>query len=491
MFYPLRGAVSGVKRTAATFLVLIILGLLQGCDLTEVENPNVTTEKFLDSPQPASAWLNGARAQMASTLGVVTELTAITSDNYFNNRTLSSKVFDQPKILYTDLDVDRLQTAVQALRQTAEFGLESVLPADSNSTAEQEAELHFYLGVAHLFAGEYFTGLPGQELGPILGPEAHFERAEDAFDNVIALSEKVERINAARLALARLAFHSGNVSVVRSEAQAVIEATPELNYQVAFDGVNGPRNDLQFFLYDSSEDEFAPLPRLDFLDPKYFSEDGAGQDQKPISLFKVEEAHLMLAEVELVEGNLSTAKSRLINVVQNVVPSRPIWTIDNPKDTRSGGNRNDYPLSDDFSVKASPDDPVVEGLVLDRQSGEPLSVPAVSGTSVTEARINAASTVDELLEIVYLMRQEIFIGEGRRVVDLGIRYPVSKNEVRSNNTIDSGSPFTSAQIPAFIPGNGAMDDFSRGSESKVITIDINMNDVLIENNTKEAVLPLW
>lgn len=486
--------VLGVKHTTATLLILILLGplfgLLQGCDLTGVENPNVTNEKFLDSPQSAATWVNGARAQMASTLGVITELTEITSDNYFNNRTLSSKVFDLPQIVYTDLDVDRLQTAVQGLRRTAEFGLESVLTADRNSTGDQEAELYFYLGVAHLFAGEYFTGLPGEDLGPVLGPEEHFEEAQDAFDAVITLSEDTERIHAARLALARLAFHRGELSVLRSQAQAVIAATPALNYQVAFDGVNGPTNSLQFFLYDSSQDEFAPLPRLDFLDPKYFSEDGSGQDQKPISLFKVEEAYLMLAEADLVADDLPAARSRLIDLLQNVIADRPVWTIDDSRETRSGGNRDDYPLSSDFAVKASPDEPATGGLVLDRQNG-PVSVPAVSGTSVTEAQINAASTVDELLEVVYLMRQEIFIGEGRRVVDLGIRYPVSENEVRANDMIDPDSPFTSARIPDFIPGNGTMDDFSTDAENKIVTLDVNMNSVLVERRSDDAVLPLW
>ena len=42
--------------------------------------------------------------------------------------------------------------------------------------------------------------------------------------------------------------------------------------------------------------------------------------------------------------------------------------------------------------------------------------------------IEAAQTQDELLELIYLMRQEIFFGEGRRPADLGLRMPLSNVE---------------------------------------------------------------
>src|SRR3712207_8063255 len=44
-----------------------------------------------------------------------------------------------------------------------------------------------------------------------------------------------------------------------------------------------------------------------------------------------------------------------------------------------------------------------------------ISVPYISGTSVDEAMINRCTTVDETLQLIYLMRQEIFMAEGRRV----------------------------------------------------------------------------
>lgn len=468
----------------------IIALMFQSCGLDAIENPNVTTDKFVNTPQAAATWINGAKTEMASSLSVIVELTELTSDNYFNNRTLSSKVFDIPQIVFTDLDVNRLQTAVHNLRRTAEFGLETILPNDNNSTSEQEAELYFYLGVSHLFAGEYFVGLPEQELGVVVEPDEHYSKAISAFDQASSLSENSNLIEASNLAKARIAFHRGDISTLRSRAQGVINASPLLNYQVVYDGINGPSNGFQTYLYNSSQDEFTPLPRLDFLDPKYFSEDGAGQDQKPISLFKVEEAYLMLAEADLADSNIPGSRNWLKDLLNEVIANRPIASVDDSRETRSGGNRDDYPLNDTVQVRFSENEPAVSGLILDRQSG-PVQVPAVSGTHVTAADIENASTEDELLELIYLMRQEIFISEGRRVVDLGIRYPISEQEQKSNANISADTPYLEAVVPDFIPSDMLMDDFVVDEAQGIVTIHVNMNSVLVENKASDFVLPLW
>lgn len=477
-------------RIIYSIVLVCIFFSFNGCGLDAVENPNVTTDKFIESPQAANTWVNGARVEMANGLGVIVELTELTSDNYFNNRTLSSKVFDIPQIVFTDLDVDRLNSAVQEMRRTAEFGLETVLPGDPASTDELEAELRFYLGVAHLFSAEYFTGLPGENNGPTMSPDEHFSKAITVFEDVIDLSNSSERINASRLALARIAWHQNNLTDLRNHTEAIIADESLLNYQIEYDGLNGVDNTFQFFIYNSSQDEFAPLPRLDFLDPKYFSEGGAGLDQRSISLFKSEEAYLMLAEAELVSGDIPAAKGRLIELLEEIIPNRLVYNVDDARETRSGGNRNDYPLDETYSVRFSPEAPAVDELVLSRQSGT-VQVPGVSGTSVTVQQVNGLSEVEDLLEIILLMRQEIFLAEGRRVVDLGIKYPVSENEVRSNESVDVSDSATSAQIPPFIPLDARMDDFTNDEENQVITILINMNEVLVENRTSNFILPLW
>lgn len=469
---------------------ILVTSLLTGCGLDAVQNPNVTTANFVDSPGAARTWVNGARVEMANGIGTISELTELTSDNYYNNRTLTSTVFDIPQILYSDQDVNRLQTVVQQLRLTAEFGLENVLPNDPDATQEQEAELYFYLGVSHLFAGEYFVGLPAEDLGPILEADEHYTKALEAFNEVPNFSSNAKMIEASALARARIAYYRNDISTLRTIAEGVISTAPMLNYQVEFDGERNVNNAFQNYLFDSSQDEFAPLPRLDFLDPKYYSEDGAGQDQKPISLFKVEEAYLMLAEADLAQNNLPAARARLVALLEEVLANRPVNTFDDSRDTRSGGNRSDYPLRDTVRVRFSPGSDPVSGLILDRQAGN-ISVPAVSGTSVTTADINNAFDIDDLLQLLYRMRQEIFIGEGRRVVDLGIRYPVSEQEQKNNPNIMTNSPYLQAQIPAFIPGNKDIDDFSVNQSEGIVTIKFNMNSVLVQNKSSDAILPLW
>lgn len=468
------------------FLILMTMLVLPACELTEVENPNVTNDKFLEAPQAMTSWLEGVRRQMANTINPIVELTELTSDNYFNNRTLSSKVFDLPQIVDADVDVLRLQTEIHRLRRMAEYGLNSVAPADASTSNDDRAELFFYKGVADLYSGEYFVGLPAENVGRVLSPDEHFAAAIQDFEQVITLtSQPVFRL-ASRLALARIAYHQGDVNKALNEAEAVIQEAPELNFQVVFDGVNGPSNLMQFFLFDSSNDEFAPLPRLDFLDPKYFSIGNPAQDQKPISIFKGEEAYFIKAEAQIAQGNLPGARQTLKDMLTDVIANRPVIMLDDSRETRSGGNRNDYPLTADVAVKFSPADDAVNGLVRDRQAGM-IPVSLVSGTHIVAADIDAADTEDALLELLYLMRQEVFIAEGRRLVDLGIKYPVAENEATGNANVTQDA--LQAQIPGFIPLGGDLDDFSYDADNKTVTIKVNMNRVLVENKTSPFVLP--
>ncbi len=464
----------------------IILFLLSGCQLAEVENPQVSNDKFINSPQAAASWINGVRRQLALTTNQVIEFTELVSDNYFNNRTLSSKVFDIPEIPFIDIDVNRIQASFHALRTAAEYGLEEVLPFDERATAEDEAILRFYKGIAYLYNGVYFTGLPAETLGEVFPWEQHLQIAIQEFDQAIALTGNADLELAATLAKARAHYRLGDQNSAVSSAQQVINGSNQLNYQVRFDGNNGVNNQFQFYLFDSSNDEFAPLPRLDFLDPKFYSVSNPSQEQKPVSLFKAEEAYLIVAEAQIADNQLDEAKTTLKNLLSEVIANRPLATFDDSRETRSGGNRTDYPLSAEVMVKFSPDAPAQEGFILDRQAG-PVTVPTVSGTSVTADQIDAAATADALLEILYLMRQEIFIAEGQRMADLGIKFPIAETEVLNNpNSTDA---FTTAQIPDFIPRNFGMDDFAYDEANNMVTMAFNMNRVIVENKNSAFVAP--
>jgi hypothetical protein len=72
-------------------------------------------------------------------------------------------------------------------------------------------------------------------------------------------------------------------------------------------------------------------------------------------------------------------------------------------------------------------------------------------------------------------------------VDLGIKYPVAENEANGNANVTQD--VLEAQIPGFIPLNGEMDDFVYDVDNQIVTIDVNMNRVLVTNKTSPFVLP--
>ena len=92
--------------------------------------------------------------------------------------------------------------------------------------------------------------------------------------------------------------------------------------------------------------------------------------------------------------------------------------------------------------------------------------------------IDGLDNHDSALELVYLMRQEIFFAEGRRPADLGIRLPLC--EVEAANTTN-GASYTEAWIPQFVPRNYGLDEFTVDDEAKTVTIAHNMNRIIVEN----------
>jgi hypothetical protein len=99
------------------------------------------------------------------------------------------------------------------------------------------------------------------------------------------------------------------------------------------------------------------------------------------------------------------------------------------------------------------------------------------------------ATEEELLEVLYLMRQEIFLAEGRRMVDLGIRLPIALNEAEMNDNMDTSSPFLQPRIPDWIPGNRAMNSFDYTDGDTLAVIHHNLNRAIVQNRSSEFVLP--
>ncbi|MGI9543123.1 MAG: tetratricopeptide repeat protein, partial [Cyclobacteriaceae bacterium] len=384
-------------------------------------------------------------------------------------------LFDDLDITFQDADVEDLQFRIADLRESARTGLDEVVPADPIATDEQRAELLFFLGWGKLLAGELFVALPEVGAGVPLAPTENLQSAVQDF----LAAEAIAPDNAGyKLALARAYYYLGDQANAVQKAQEALTADPAFTRNVQFDGVNQPDNDFADALFDRGNfDDLQPLPRLDFLDPKYFV---SGTDESPVYIQKAEEAHMIIAEGSLADGDLSGAQAAMLNLV-GLVNSRSTATFSDAVE-----DREDRPASPSVMVQASAADPLIGGLVLDRQAGN-VTIPVISGTSVTDAQVNALADVIAALELLYLMRQEVFIAEGRRFVDMGIKIPIHENEMLLNSSVEAShlEPF----IPSFMPSD--LDGFTFDEGAGTVTITVNMNKVLVDNRTDTSVVPFF
>lgn len=459
---------------------------LNSCELLlpdDIINPNVTDDTFLNSANAMQAWVNGANRSFAEAMGNYCELMEILSDNYFNNYSRSSQVFDIPRILYTDTDVTGLQRHIGKLREAADYGIGTVAEADASTTRSDLFNLYYIKAFSFILGGEYFRGLPDTEGGEIKTWNEYLHTALDILDSTLAYADTDEEKAFVHTLKARTYYRLGDKESASSEARTALELSSDFVKQVEFDGTNGVNNPIQEAVWDTW---FQPLPRLDFLDPKYFQL--SATEQRPINLAKAEENYLILAEASLADNNEAQAKAYMQQLL-TLVKSRPVQQdINDQLEERFNGGYKHFPDNSGYSVAASAGEPFRTGLVLDRRSPNLISIPYISGTSVTEDMIDKTSGIDELLTLLYLMRQEIFFGEGRRVADLGIRLPVC--EVEAANT-PSAADYLEALIPPFIPSDYGMDDFTMDENTMEVTITYNMNRIIVENKSSEYVAPFF
>ncbi|MFA5669385.1 MAG: hypothetical protein WC967_09075 [Balneolaceae bacterium] len=453
-------------------LLIIVTAFSFSCDLidgTNVQNPNLTLDEAASQDNAAKSWVNGLKQRTAILYNDLVVVAELTSDNYVNKASYFNQNVDNGTFRDTDTDFNDVARNVGKLREQALFGLSTILENDTNAKGtELEAEMHFYNGWSHLIAGEYFTSLPAEKIGAPKSPNDHFQLAIDAFTK----ANSVVPNTSYDLALARVYYNMGNKTQAVSFANKVITADDEFVRYVEYDGINGPTNEMEDAVYSrQSFNDLQPLPRLDFLDPKYG--DLGGTTESPIALQKAEEAYLIVAEAQLKDSQLPNAKITLTNLL-TLVDSRPKRDIDDTEEGRKGTAGVEVrPNASTFIVRVSATRPFLSNLVLDRTATT--NIPTLSGTSLDAADIIAAPNMDETLRLVYLLRQEIFFGEARRMVDLGVRWPVSEIEALNNTSVTDAD--RKPVIPSYIPSNyGDMDAFTVSGNEVTITVD--MNEVL-------------
>lgn len=450
-------------------------------------NPDLTEEAVLGTPQSANRTLNGLERQMVELMGEYVHLTEIASDNYDNTQTFFNQFLDILNINSTDDDIDDTQFELARFRQLALSGLNIIGPADPGYTADQEASFQFFVGMSYLLAGELFTTLPGEAGGIALPATDHLKLAEAAFMAGVTKAEDVTIKTSCNLALARTLYRIGDKSGAVAAADAAIAGDPAFVRFAVTDNLNSVRtdNEMQNAIHDRGTfDDLQPLPRLDFLDPKYNDVDASKDMDMPI--LKIEEAHLIKCEAAIADGALGDAQSIMKDIIA-LVATRPTSTFDDSIEDRSQLDPGSRPDSTVVAVAASASAMMRPGLVLNRKAGD-VTVPTVSGTSVTDAMVDAVGTEDEALALLYLMRQEIFIAEGRRMTDMGIRFVVSQIEQLANANIKPED--TMPTIPSFIDAiKTELDAITYDAAAETCTITHDVNAIIVANKTSDFVCP--
>lgn len=449
----------------------------------ETVNPNVDEDAFLNSPNAMATWVNGARKSFAQGVGKFCLYTEMISDNYFNNYTRENKVFDIPELSYTDPDIEEMQRIVANLRESADYGINVVRKHDAKTTSADLFQLYLIKAYSYILAGENFIALPEDEAADVMLAKEHLLQAIPVLRQALDVAASNDEKAFIHTLKARTYYDLGEKDKAAEEAAMSLDLSKEFIYQVTFDGVNGVGNAIQDVVWKTM---FQPLPRLDFLDPKYFQLTAA--EERPICIAKAEENYLILIEAALATNQLEQAKAYMAQLL-SLVGSRPVQDkINDQLEGRYNGGFKKYPDSEDYLVAASKDDEYRSGLVLDRKAPNLIRIPYISGTSVTTDMIQNISNTVAALETIYLLRQEIFFAEGRRMSDLGIRLPICEVEAARSSFAQQ---YTKAHIPAFIPLGQDMDAFEIDEENRKVTIKYNMNHVIVTNRHTNDVVPFF
>jgi len=478
---------TNVRRAAPAFLsgLTFLLFLVNGCELidpTEVRNPQIVEDNLIGQAATAAATLQSARFGFADLLDNTAYFTDVVSDNYDNIATFISPNADDPRAIRADdltLNGAALYSIAQRERAQITYFLASIVPNDPTAATTAAGDLKFYRGMATLILGENFAFAPSVAGGPALSSDQLIDLAiADFTDATDPKSAAIQQ--AAGFALARAYHARRNVAAATTAANNALATTGGGTYLFSspYDAATQV-NTFYTFAVSRALNDIQPLPRLDFLDPKYSS------TSAPIAALKAEEMYLILAEAELSANNLPGARGHMLAAMAVATGTSGGRASANFTDADP---RTGRPNADSVLVRASATAPSVAGLVK-RRSGTAVAQKEFSNTSVDSAAINALTTGEEHLRMLHLLRQEIFFGEGRRMSDLGIRLPIIQREIETSPTIAPGNPGTTSTVPAYIPTGSGLDAFTSDAVAGLITITNDMNSILATNRIARFTMP--
>ena len=470
----MRTNILSTERFTVWALVALLLLSMAACDLVDpskVDNPQITADNLLEDPVGGTTSLvTGMHRYFSNTIGISTLVGDLVSDNLDNRTSFYDNTLSFPRtITGNSFTYNTMYENALQLNALGDFGMANIIPGDAFATNDQKAEVYFYKGMALLILGENFTNFPITEKGPLVTAQQALQNANDAFLSAYNLTTQTAMRTNCKMARARAFRMLGDKTNAAAEANAAL-ALGGSNYLFAaqFDPAQLTSTTYAAMVGRSTND-IQTLPRLDFLDPKYTT----NGTQHPV--LKAEEGYLILAEVALANGDLAGAKTNMKSAITSA-KARPTITY-NDKDTRSG-----RPNDPSIVVKSDANEPAIAGLIQKRGGASQVTAYPTSGTSLTTAMIDTLSSVYSHFRTLYLLRQEIFFLEGRRMSDLGIRLPVTQRQIDGNKNVVPGGPGTVVIVPDYIPQTDEMRKFT--TSGTTVTILWDMNKVLAANRSR-------
>jgi hypothetical protein len=466
-------------------IVSMIVGMI-GCDLidpTEVRNPQITEESIVGQPNSMRAALQGVRTAFSNVIDNTAYFSDVVSDNYDNVATFISPNADIPTAIRSD-DLTLNGTGGmyfenQETRALATFAINVVAPADPApiGISDMIAEAKLLRGLCTLILAENFAQAPAEVGGPALTASQLLGLAVTDFTDAVTASNTTVR-TAAQYALARAYRLQGNKSSAGTAAAAALGINSDFVFSATFDAQSNT-NVAWTFAVSRNLNDIQPLPRLDFLDPKYTSSTGISA----IPVLKSEEMYLIQAEVAISDNNLQAAKDRMKDAIALATGNTNGRAAVTFTDLDPRTNRP----NDDLVVVQADANAIPRAGLVKKRANTAVSVRPISNTSVTAADVDALVSVADHHRMLYLLRQEIFFLEGRRMSDLGIRLPIMKREEETNPTINDGDPSTRVVVPTTIPSGSGLDAFT--TAGTVVTITTDMNSVIAANKISPFSIP--
>jgi tetratricopeptide (TPR) repeat protein len=477
----------GLGRRAAALLLLLATGIgFTACDFldpTNVDNPRTTEDDLAEAEEPTAALLPGLRAQFARLISSNTVVSEVVSDNFSIHGTGLFKEWDFPNLVSPSVanstgEATGNYWSAQELKALSTFVIEDIVPGDDTADPQDIAEAYYYRGMAYLHLGENFSHAPVVEDGPAVPSDELIQLAIADLGQATGGGPVIGV--AAQAALARAYRWAGNAQSAQTAAQGVLNSSPDFLWAQGFDA-GSVQNNPYFFLVLRALQEMQPLPRLDFLDPKYLDRTQA------IPVAKAEEMHLILAEIALVSNNYGQAAGLIATAVEQAQGRASSSFFDD--DPRLNADLSIRPRDSEILIRADANAPYRAGLVLTRPGDT--SQRVISGSSLDPDSVAALTDPDAVWHAFHLARQEILFLEGRRMADLGIKLPIMLREIDANPNFDitSDDPWNTSFVPSYIPADDGMDlydpvdlyDLDENLVETEVTIRYDMNRILATN----------